>query len=93
MTRVRDLMSPDVQVVAETDSLTAAARLVRAHDVGSLPVCEPGRPARRRPEPGGPRPARRRGARRRRTAASSSARSPSREGATMTPDTPPSPAS
>ncbi|WP_123739650.1 CBS domain-containing protein [Salana multivorans] len=39
MTRVRDLMSPDVQVVAETDSLTAAARLVRAHDVGSLPVC------------------------------------------------------
>ncbi|OJX97992.1 MAG: hypothetical protein BGO96_13990 [Micrococcales bacterium 73-15] len=39
MTRVRDLMSPDIHVVAETDPLTATARLMRAHDVGSLPVC------------------------------------------------------
>lgn len=36
MTRVRDLMSPGVHVAAETDSLTAVARLVRPHDVGSL---------------------------------------------------------
>jgi CBS domain-containing protein len=40
MTMVRDIMTKDVKVCASHDSVTAAARMMRDIDCGSVPVCE-----------------------------------------------------
>lgn len=39
MTTARDIMTPSARYVNENDTLVAAARLMRDHDIGSLPVC------------------------------------------------------
>ncbi len=39
-TKVRDIMSRDVHVVSPDDSLQDAAKQMRSHDVGFLPVCD-----------------------------------------------------
>ena len=40
MPDVSDIMTTDVQVVAPSQTLTEAARLMQALDIGALPVCE-----------------------------------------------------
>jgi CBS domain-containing protein len=40
MSRVSDIMSPDVQVVGPQETLHIAAQLMRELDVGALPVCD-----------------------------------------------------
>lgn len=40
MTTVRDIMTKDVKVCAPHDSVTAAARIMRDINCGSVPVCE-----------------------------------------------------
>ena len=39
MTTARDIMTPDVTCVAETEDMMAAARKMADLDVGSLPIC------------------------------------------------------
>lgn len=39
MTTARDVMTPDVEMVKESDTLADAARRMAELDVGSLPVC------------------------------------------------------
>ena len=39
-TKVRDIMSRDVHVVNPDDSVQDAAKQMRSHDVGFLPVCD-----------------------------------------------------
>ncbi|WP_173923360.1 CBS domain-containing protein [Agromyces sp. Marseille-P2726] len=39
MTVARDLMTPDPTCVIENQTLVEAARMLRDHDVGSLPIC------------------------------------------------------
>ncbi|MCS5713586.1 CBS domain-containing protein [Herbiconiux sp. CPCC 205716] len=39
MTTARDIMTPDPQCVKEGETLVDAARLMRAHDTGALPIC------------------------------------------------------
>jgi CBS domain-containing protein len=38
--KVKDIMSKDVACVCSSDSIETAAKLMKQHDVGSLPVCE-----------------------------------------------------
>ncbi len=38
--KIKDIMSRDVEVVHPDDSLQEAAKKMRAHDVGFLPVCD-----------------------------------------------------
>ena len=40
MTRIRDIMTRDVEVIQRDDTLQHAAQRMRALDVGSLPVCD-----------------------------------------------------
>jgi len=40
MTRIRDIMTRDVEVIQRDDTLQQAAQRMRALDVGSLPVCD-----------------------------------------------------
>jgi CBS domain-containing protein len=40
MKRVRDLMTPDVEVLEPDDTVEEAAKKMRAFDVGSFPVCD-----------------------------------------------------
>lgn len=40
MTRIRDIMTRDVEVIQLDDTLQHAAQRMRALDVGSLPVCD-----------------------------------------------------
>ncbi len=39
-TKIKDIMSRDVEVVRPDDSLQDAAKKMRSHDVGFLPVCD-----------------------------------------------------
>ncbi len=39
-TKVKDIMSRDVHVVSPDDSLQEAAKKMRSHDIGFLPVCD-----------------------------------------------------
>jgi CBS domain-containing protein len=41
---IRDVMTPNPQCVAPGDSLQSAARIMRDHDTGAVPVVENGRP-------------------------------------------------
>jgi CBS domain-containing protein len=38
--KIKDIMSRDVEVVSPDDSLQDAAKKMRSHDVGFLPVCD-----------------------------------------------------
>lgn len=38
--KVKDIMSKDVACVCSSDSIETAARIMKEHDVGSLPVCD-----------------------------------------------------
>lgn len=38
--KVKEIMSKDLACVCATDSIETAAKLMKQHDVGSLPVCE-----------------------------------------------------
>ena len=40
MTRIRDIMTREVEVIQRDDTLQHAAQRMRALDVGSLPVCD-----------------------------------------------------
>lgn len=42
MTKVRDLMTPGVATTQESASVVEAARLMREHDIGALPVMDNG---------------------------------------------------
>src|SRR5690242_296688 len=37
--KIRDLMNKDVQVICPESNLSEAARLMKEHDIGALPVC------------------------------------------------------
>ncbi|WP_412752133.1 CBS domain-containing protein [Krasilnikovia sp. M28-CT-15] len=39
MTTAREIMTPDVSCIAETESLAEAGRMMADLDVGSLPIC------------------------------------------------------
>lgn len=38
--KVKEIMSKDLACVCSTDSIETAAKLMKQHDIGSLPVCE-----------------------------------------------------
>lgn len=40
MTKIREIMTPDVQCIPPEENLVEAASLMRQLDVGSLPVCD-----------------------------------------------------
>jgi CBS domain-containing protein len=39
MTTAREIMTPDPQCVKENETLVDAAKLMRSHDTGALPIC------------------------------------------------------
>ncbi len=39
-TKIKDIMSRDVEVINPNDSLLDAAKKMRSHDIGFLPVCD-----------------------------------------------------
>ena len=44
MTQIKDIMTPNPQTLAPDATLQAAAQAMQQHDIGSLPVCEAGKP-------------------------------------------------
>ena len=40
MSRVAEIMSPEVCTIAPQETLRSAARLMQEHDIGALPVCQ-----------------------------------------------------
>ena len=44
MTRIQDIMTAKPHTLAATDTLQSAATSMASHDIGSLPVCEQGKP-------------------------------------------------